>query len=358
MSKRTPLYEEHLKAHGKIVDFAGWEMPVQYAGVMEEHRAVRTKAGIFDVSHMGQFEFSGKDAFETVQRLTTNDVSKMYDGRAQYSILCNERGTVVDDIIVYRISEEEFMFVVNASNKEKDFAWCKDRLHGDTKIRDLSDNFALIALQGPAAIEMLQKLTKTTVSNMAPYHFKMANIANCNDCIAATTGYTGERGFEIFSTPDNAPKIWSSLIELGAQPAGLGARDTLRMEMKFSLYGHEITDQTNPLEAGLGWVVKLGKTSDFIGKKALLSIDQKNAPRTLVGFKMVDRGIPRQGYPIVTSGTANGIVTSGTMSPSLDYAIGIGYVPTAQSSIGGIISIDIRGQLKRAEIVQTPFYKH
>lgn len=358
---RTPLYDEHVRLGAKIVDFAGWEMPVQYTGVIDEHMAVRNAAGIFDVSHMGEIEFSGRGAGALVQFLTTNDVSKMTDGGAQYSILCNERGTVIDDVIVYRFSQARYMLVVNASNAAKDFAWCKKHERPDAKVVDRSDDFALIAFQGPKAAEILKSLTGLDLSQIETYHFKIGAVAEKKNTIVARTGYTGEDGFEIFSKPADAPTLWQSLIErgksLGVKPAGLGARDTLRLEMKYSLYGHEITEETNPLEAGLGWVVKLDTPVDFIGKSALVEIKKAGLKRRLAGFKMIDRGIARQDYPIIINGKPCGIVTSGTHSPCLDVSIGLGYVPAGQETIGNEIFIDIRGVARKAVVVKTPFYK-
>ncbi|MFA5812481.1 MAG: glycine cleavage system aminomethyltransferase GcvT [bacterium] len=360
MTSRTPLYDEHLRLGARIVDFAGWEMPVQYTGVIDEHRAVRTAAGLFDVSHMGQLEVTGPEATDAVQYLTTNDVRKMTDGRAQYSILCNERGTVVDDIIVYRFSSTRYIIVVNASNAAKDFAWCKSHLKGNAAIRDASDEYALIAFQGPLAAEILAGFTDVDLAAIPSYHFRQGKVAG-RDAIVARTGYTGEDGFELFTAPSDATPIWQALLEKGkargVAPAGLGARDTLRLEMKYSLYGHEITEETNPLEAGLGWVVKLDTPEDFIGKAAIVEIKRKGLPRALAGFKMTDAGIPRQGYPILIDGKAAGIVTSGTMSPSLEYAIGIGYVPRDSAATDTEISIDIRGRARKATVVETPFYK-
>lgn len=361
MTRRTPLYDEHVRLGGKIVEFAGWDMPVQYTGVIDEHLAVRNAAGLFDVSHMGQIEIAGPDAQALVQYLTTNDVSKMTDGRAQYSILCNERGTVIDDVIVYRFSQTKFILVVNASNVAKDFTWCKSQKRGNATLVDRSDDFALIAFQGPKTTEILKRMTNVPLDDIPTYNFKIGTVAHKDNVIVAKTGYTGEAGFELFTSPEDAPAVWRALLEAGAssgtKPAGLGARDTLRLEMKYSLYGHEITEETNPLEAGLGWVVKLDKASDFIGKSALIAIKERGLNRKLAGFKMVDRGIPRQGYPIIIGNDRVGVVTSGTMSPSLDVAIGIAYVPTGSAKIGSEISVDIRGQARKAVIVETPFYK-
>lgn len=375
--KRTPLYNEHIKLKGKMVEFGGWEMPVLYSGVIDEHRTVRTSAGIFDVSHMGEFEITGSDALSFTQYLTTNDISKLADGQAVYSILCNERGTIVDDIIVYRFNAEHILLVVNAGNIEKDWEWVNGRLKSATptnlgsqtlvwqcEIKNRSDDFALIALQGPRSAEILSKLA---VFDIKQFHFAKISVTGANDCIIARTGYTGEDGFEIFCPSHSSPKTWEAILEtgkpLGLKPAGLGARDTLRLEMKYSLYGHEINDGTNPLEAGLGWVVKLNKGCDFIGKAALEKIKAEGLKRKCVGFQMIDAGIPRQGYKIITKdegrGTRDeiGLVCSGTMSPSLNKAIGTGYVPISESGIGTKIFIDIRGAMRLAEIVETPFYK-
>ncbi|MBT3181876.1 MAG: glycine cleavage system aminomethyltransferase GcvT [Deltaproteobacteria bacterium] len=361
MAKHTPLYDEHVKLGGRMVDFADWEMPVQYTGVIDEHKAVRSAAGLFDVSHMGQIEICGKDAEAYVQYLTTNDAKKIIDGKAQYSILCNERGTVVDDVIVYRFTNERYILVVNASNVEKDFNWIKEHERGEIEINDISDSYALIAFQGPKSISILQEFTDIDLDSIETYNFREGMLADKANCIIAKTGYTGEEGVEIFSQPADAPAIWQTLLERGmpqgVRPAGLGARDTLRLEMKYSLYGHEIDDETTPLEAGLSWVVKLDTTDDFIGKQALIEFKEKGATRKLVGFKMIDKGIPRQGYPIITNDKANGIVTSGTMSPSLGEAIGIGFVPKDNGKIGMEFSIDIRGRSRKAEVVKTPFYK-
>lgn len=361
MAQKTPLYDEHVRLGGKIVDFAGWEMPVQYTGVIDEHLAVRRSAGLFDVSHMGQIEIAGKGAEALVQSLTTNDVKKMTDGRAQYSIFCNDRGTVIDDIIVYRFSPERYIIVVNASNAAKDFAWVKKHERTDAKVSDLSNDFALIAFQGPMAAEILSGLTELDLPSIGTYYHRTGSVAGKANVIVARTGYTGEDGFELFTSPKDAPSIWQALMERGKPhgvcAAGLGARDTLRLEMKYSLYGHEITEETNPIEAGLGWVVKLDGPDDFIGKAAIAQVKKAGLSRRLAGFRMTDRGIPRQGYPIIIDGKPSGIVTSGTMSPSLSVAIGIGYVPAGSEKIGNKISIDIRGQAREAVVVETPFYK-
>ncbi|MFH1873609.1 MAG: glycine cleavage system aminomethyltransferase GcvT [Pseudomonadota bacterium] len=362
MSKKTPLYTEHQTLGAKMADFAGWQMPIQYSGIINEHNAVRTSAGLFDVSHMGEIEFSGPSALETVNYLTTNDAAKLKPGQAQYSILLNEQGTVVDDIIVYCFDPERFIMVVNASNAQKDFNWVRQNNKFKALITDRGNDFALLAFQGPKAKEVLQTLTDVKLENLPPFHFAQNSIAGQANCVIARTGYTGEPGYEIFCAPEAAPAIWQAILEkgkpLGVLPVGLGARDTLRLEMKYSLYGHEITDQTNPLEAGLGWVVKLDKTNDFIGKQALRKIKEQGLSRKLIGFKMLERGIPREGCPIFIADQKVGVVTSGTMSPSLKEAIGIGYVPVDQAKLENKILIDIRGALREAVVVKTPFYSH
>jgi len=342
-----------------MVEFAGWMMPVQYTGVIEEHNAVRKVAGLFDVSHMGEIEVSGRDATDCVQWLTTNNVRKLEDGQAQYSVLCNEHGTVVDDVIVYRFSPTRYIVVANASNAAKDFAWFQSHSKGDVTIRDASGDYALIAFQGPRAAEILQPLTDVDLTAVAHYHFAEGAVEG-SPAIIARTGYTGEEGFEIFVGPSDAPKVWQALIEKGkprgVSPAGLGARDTLRIEMKYSLYGHEITEETNPIEAGLGWVVKLKNPDDFVGKSTLVDIKARGLTRKLVGFRMNDPGIPREGYSILVGENDVGVVTSGTMSPSLSCAVGIGYVALAHAQEGTDISVDIRGRPRKATIVKTPFY--
>lgn len=363
MTKRTPLYEEHVKLGAKIVDFAGFEMPVQYSGVVEEHHAVRRHAGLFDVSHMGEFEFLGHDALPFLDYLTANDVAKLTDGKAQYSLLLNDKGGIVDDILVYRINDEHFIMVVNASNIQKDFQWVHKHQPSMAKVEvnNISDHVCLLALQGPSAVEILKPLTEEPIETLKTFHFLIGNVAGQPNCITARTGYTGEDGFEIFCKSQAAPALWKALIQAGTpkglKPTGLGARDTLRLEARLSLYGHEITDETNPMEAGLSWVVKLEK-NNFIGKDPLVKIKRDGLKRKIVGFKMIDKGISRHGFSITSSSNEQiGIVTSGTFSPTLREAIGLGYVPTPMSEVGTKFNIDIRGKHKLAEIVSTPFYK-
>ncbi len=361
MTKRTPLYDRHVALGAKMVEFAGWQMPVQYSGVKDEHLAVRQRAGLFDVSHMGEIEIAGPDAATFAQYLTTNDVATMIDGKAMYSLLLNERATVIDDVILYRLNSQRFIFVVNASNREKDYRWILDHRQGDVTVRDRSDDYALLAFQGPLASEVLQTLTSIDLPSIRRYHFGQGTVAGIEHCIIARTGYTGEDGFELFVSPAHAATIWNALLQAGAskgiKPAGLGARDTLRLEMKYSLYGHEITEETNPYEAGLGWVVKLDQPGAFIGKDELIAIKERGPMRKLVGFRMMERAIPRQGYPIVFQGNQVGVVTSGTLSPSLDQSIGIGFVPPDLAATGSQFFVDIRGRLRQAEVVKTPFYQ-
>jgi len=361
MATRTPLHDEHLKLGAKMLEFAGWEMPIQYRGVTEEHLTVRNKAGLFDVSHMGTFDISGPDTVNFLNYLTPSDNRQLGDGQAQYSLLLTDKGTLVDDLILYRIKENHFLAVVNAGNIEKDYQWIKSHLKGDVTLKNVSNDYTLMAIQGPLAAKILGKVTDVDLSTVEPFHLSMGNIHDAGEAIFARTGYTGEDGFEIFADPKHAVQVWQKLMaageEYGIQPIGLGARDTLRLEMKYCLYGHEISDETNALEAGLRWVIKFKKDDDFIGKSALQGIRKEGLTRKLVGFQMIDKGIPRHGYTIQADGKPIGTVTSGTFSPSLKTPIGIGYVSTPHSDIGAKISIDIRGKERLAEVIKTPFYK-
>ncbi len=357
--RRTPLYEKHLAAGGKMVPFAGFEMPVQYTGVIEEHRTVREAAGLFDVSHMGEFEAEGPGAAAFLQRLLTNNVEKLGVGRVQYAAMCREDGGIVDDLTVYRTGGERYMAVVNASNIEKDFGWMSSHVPGKCDFRDVSGETALLALQGPRAAEILGRLAAGDgdVGAIAYYHAADSEVAGCR-MLVSRTGYTGEDGFELYCAAEDAPRIWDALLEagepFGLKPCGLGARDTLRTEMKYALYGNDIDETANPIEAGLGWVVKF-KAGDFIGREALLKIKEEGPKRKLVGFEMVDRGIPRHGAEILVDSAAAGKVTSGTMSPTLGKAIGIGYVPISHAPEGSRIAVDIREKARAAQVVKTPF---
>lgn len=363
--RRTPLYDCHREAGARMVDFAGWEMPVQYTGVMEEHRAVRTAAGLFDVSHMGEVRVRGAGAEAFLQRLTPNDVSKLVPGRAHYSGLLNERGTYLDDILVYRLAAEDFLVVVNASNAGPDFAWIQQQAQGvpDVEVADASDDYALLALQGPRAAAILAELTREDLAAIKYYGFALGEVDGAA-AILSRTGYTGEDGFELYLAPGDAARIWRRLLEAGAPhgliPAGLGARDTLRLEAGMALYGHEIDDTTTPWEANLDWVVKLGKPGDFLGRAALEAQRQSGVGRKLIGFEMEGRGIARQGYPVhagEAAGEPVGTVTSGTWSPTFEKALGMAYVPAALANPGQRLGMEIRGKVAAAVVVPLPFYR-
>ena len=360
--QRTPLYECHVEAGARVVEFAGWEMPVQYEGVIEEHRAVRTAAGLFDVSHMGEVRVRGTGAEALLQRLTPNDVSKLAPGRAHYSGLLTEQGTYVDDLLIYRLAADDFLVVVNASNKDKDFQWIADRSGGSgAAVVDESDRFALIALQGPRALEILAPLAGPEPAGLHYYGFLEGEVAG-RPAIVSRTGYTGEDGFELYLDPEDAPIVWRRLFETGAsaglKPAGLGARDTLRLEAAMALYGHEIDEKTTPFEAGLGWVVKLDK-GDFVGRNALVAQKERGLERRLVGFEVRERGIARQGHAVVSQedGRAVGAVTSGTWSPTFEKALGMAYVPVSMADPGTPLGLEVRGKRLAGAVVGLPFYR-
>ena len=343
-----------------MVSYAGWEMPVEYSGITNEHLAVRTRAGVFDVSHMGEIEIAGKGALEAVQRISSNDTSTLKVGQAQYAGLLTHDGTFVDDMLVYRMGPSHFMLVVNAANTAKDVAWITEqvKIAGDAAVVDSSSRYALIAIQGPAAREVLQPLTGVELSEIRYYWFSFGEVAAARVTISRT-GYTGEDGFEIFVPPNIADRVWQALIESGRHadvvPCGLGARDTLRLEAAMRLYGNDIDESTTVLEAGLGWTIGW-KKGDFIGRERLLEQKERGLARTLVGFEMLERGIARQGYPVVSGGQHVGQVTSGTQTPFLKKAIGMAYVPMALSAPGSQIEIDIRGRATKAQVVSLPFY--
>lgn len=347
-----------------MVPFAGWDMPVQYKGVSEEHRAVRTAAGLFDVSHMGEMILRGEGAAALVNHLITNDAGKLVDGQALYTCACNEAGTILDDLIVYRIAQDRWLIVCNASNRDKiaaHFAKAAAAAEG-CEFEDASDRTAMIALQGPRALEIAALLggDGPALKELKSFHFRDATLAGIS-CTAARTGYTGEDGVEIFCPPDNAPALWRAILEkgapLGIEPTGLGARDTLRLEARLSLYGNDIDETTNPLEAGLGWVVKLDK-GDFLGREALLRIKSQGLARKLVGFEMVGRGIARHGYPLIDAhGQRVGVCTSGSPAPTLGKNIGLGYLPAHLTAVGTQFLVDCRGRTVEAVVVKTPFYK-
>lgn len=358
--KRTPLYEEHCALGGKMIDFGGWELPVQYAGILEEHRQVRKAAGLFDVSHMGEIHVSGPDSESFIQRLVTNDIAGAREYKVIYSPMCYPDGGVVDDLLVYKYSDTDFLIIVNASNTDKDFEWFLQNSHGKVSIQNDSSQYAQLAIQGPRAEAVLQKLTGSPLQEVKFFTFK-SNIEICSKkAIVSRTGYTGEDGFEIYLKPEDACLIWGSLLEAGKEdglvPVGLGARDTLRFEAALPLYGQEISENISPLEAGLGKFVKPGK-GDFIGRDALVRQMEQGVKRKLTGFEMVDRGIPRSHYEVQADGKSVGFVTTGSYSPSLDKNIGLALLDIDYSVEGTGIDILIRNKPVRAETISIPFYQ-
>jgi len=358
--KRTAFYEIHKKLGAKIVEFAGFEMPVQYGGIVEEHKRVRGSVGVFDVSHMGEVEIRGSDALAFVQRITINDASKLVEGRVQYSAMCYDDGGIVDDLLVYNMGDY-FMLVINAANIDKDVAWMKAHLPEGVTLTDRSDEISLLAVQGPQSLLTLQPLTQVDLSAIQYYHFARGTLAGV-DMMISRTGYTGELGFELYFPSDavTGEKVWAAVMEAGRKygigPVGLGARDTLRLEMGFCLYGHDIDKTTNPIESGLGWITRLEK-GDFRGREAILKTKKEGVKRKLVGFAVEGKAFPRQGYPIRSAGLPLGAVTSGTFSPILDRGIGLGYVDVAHAAPGMPISIAIREKEIPATVVQVPFIK-
>ena len=363
-TKKTPFYEIHKKSGAKLIDFGGFEMPVQYTTIRKEHNAVRNGVGIFDVSHMGEIYVTGDHALDFIQKITVNDASKLEPGKAQYSVMCYEDGGIVDDLIVYMLGDQKYMLVINASNRAKDFEWMKKQNDLDVTLKNASDAMCLLAVQGPDSVKTLQKLTNVDLNSIGFYRFKIGDFDGYDDIILSGTGYTGEKGFEIYFDKNNADpeEIWNDIMDAGAeydiQPAGLGARDTLRLEMGFALYGNDITKDTNPLEAGLGWLTKLQKDS-FIGKNALLNVKEKGLSRKLVGFKMEEkRSIPRSHYKIYDADDhVIGEVTSGTMSITLGEGIGMGYVTMSHKEEGEEIFIGIRNKKAKANVTKPPFIK-
>jgi aminomethyltransferase len=358
--KNTALTSTHEALGAKMVPFAGFNMPVQYEGVNLEHETVRTGVGVFDVSHMGEFLIEGEHALELIQKVTSNDASKLTIGKAQYSCLPNDTGGIVDDLIVYRVEENLYLLVVNASNIEKDWDWISSKNDVGAEMKNISDNYSLLAIQGPKAVEAMQTLTSHDLSAINFYNFIVGDFAGIEHVIISATGYTGSGGFEIYCKNSEVKQVWDKVFEAGApygiKPIGLAARDTLRLEMGYCLYGNDIDDTTSPIEAGLGWITKF--TKRFTNSEALELEKQQGPKRKLVAFELDERGIPRHGYDIVDeNGKTIGIVTSGTMSPSLNKGIGLGYVPTANSEIGSKIYIQIRKNAIPATIVKLPFYK-
>jgi glycine cleavage system T protein (aminomethyltransferase) len=356
--KRTPLHAAHVRLGARMIPFGGWDMPVQYSGIVDEHRAVRAAVGCFDVSHMGEFEFRGPDSLRVLQRLTTNDVSALEVGQVQYSLLCYEDGGIVDDLTLYRLAEDHCMMTVNASNIDKDWTWVSRHLDGRVEARNVSEETGLIAVQGPHAERLVARLSDVDVPAIGYYHFSRGHVAGVPGIISRT-GYTGEDGFELYLPAARTEEVWEHLLAEGkvdgVAPIGLGARDTLRLEMKYALYGNDIDETTNALEAGLGWVVKPAK-GEFVGRTAIEAARAAGLRRRLVGFEMVERAVARHGYPILHHGAAVGVVTSGSYGPSVDKYIGIGYVPSALAPVGSAIAVEVRGRAQSARVVKTPFH--
>lgn len=358
--KNTALTHIHESLGAKLVPFAGYNMPVQYEGVTVEHETVRNGVGVFDVSHMGEFLLSGPNALALIQKVTSNDASTLTIGRAQYSCLPNNQGGIVDDLIVYKIKEEEYLLVVNASNIDKDWDWISSHNDLGVEMKNLSEDYSLLAIQGPKAVEAMQSLTSINLSEIKYYHFEVADFAGIENVIISATGYTGSGGFEIYCKNSEVEQIWNKVFEAGAsfgiKPIGLAARDTLRLEMGFCLYGNDINDTTSPLEAGLGWITKF--TKEFTNSENLKKQKEEGVTKKLVGFELLERGIPRHDYEIVDADGNNiGIVTSGTMAPTVGKGIGMGYVKTEFSTIDSEIYIQIRNNKVKAKVVKMPFYK-
>ncbi len=357
-TKKTALYDTHCDLGGKMVEFAGYWMPVQYKGIKDEHLCVRNSLGIFDVSHMGEFFIRGDGAADYLQRMTLNDVTKLERFRAQYTGMCFEDGGMVDDLILYCFGDH-YMMIVNAANRKKDYEWMQKHLPDGVELSDRSDEISLFAVQGRNAEKTLQKLTDTDLSEIKFYWFREGKVAG-KDAFIARTGYTGEDGFEVGVDADQSVEVWNAILEAGGefgiQPIGLAARDTLRMEMKYCLYGNDIDETTNPIEAGLGWITKVDK-GDFIGRDAIIKVKEQGPSRKLVGFVLKDRAVPRQGYKVMKNGDEVGVVTSGTFSPSLEKGIGIAYIDVPHHEAGTGIEISVRGKGIAAEVVKTPFYQ-
>ena len=354
--KKTPFYAKHVALGARIIPFAGFLMPIQYGGIIQEHLTVRNAVGVFDVTHMGEFIIQGPEAEKFLNLMTINDVTQLAVGQVQYSAMCYPDGGIVDDLLVYRFADH-YLVVVNAANLDKDFDWLQQHLIPGMELSNISDNTALLAIQGPNSLAVLQQLTEVDLQSIPYYHFTTGELAGI-EMIISRTGYTGERGFELYHQPAQSPQLWEAIFQagkdFGIQPVGLGARDTLRLEMKYCLYGNDIDQTTNPLEAGLGWITKLSK-NDFIGKAALLKIKEQGVARKLIAFEMVERAIPRHGCLIWVNDRQVGIVTSGTQSPSLSKGIGLGYLTNQYTSIGTEILIDIRGKKVKAKVIKPPF---
>jgi aminomethyltransferase len=359
--KNTSLHDTHRALGAKIIPFAGFNMPVQYAGVTKEHQTVREGVGVFDVSHMGEFFVKGPHALDLLQKVTSNNVANLQVGKAQYSCLPNATGGIVDDLLVYRLQEEAYLLVVNASNIEKDWKWIESQNTDGAVLENLSDAYSLLAIQGPKAAAAMQSLSDVALADIPFYSFEMGTFAGTDNVLISATGYTGSGGFEIYCKNEDVLQIWNRVLEAGAafdiQPIGLAARDTLRLEMGYCLYGNDIDDSTSPLEAGLGWITKFSKK--FTNSEALLKQKESGVSKKLIGFELLDKGVPRHGYEITdVEGKPIGRVTSGTMGPTVKKGIGMGYVPSAFSKVGSEICIRVRKRLLKAQVVKTPFYKN
>lgn len=358
--QQTPLYPLYAEYGAKTIDFGGWDLPVQFSSIQKEHEAVRTKAGLFDVSHMGEIEVKGVDALAFIQKITTNDASKLTIGQAQYTIMCYPDGGTIDDLLVYKCGDNEYLLVVNASNIDKDYEWMKKHAEGEMTLRNISDEMALLALQGPLAETVAQKLTDTDLSAIRFFHFEQNVNFSGVAGLVSRTGYTGEDGFEIYIKAEDAPVLWKKILKAGGGdvlPCGLGARDTLRFEARLPLYGQELSKDISPLEAGLGFAVKVDKPVPFIGQEALKAQKENGIPRKLVGLEMIERGIPRTHYAVYAGDERVGEVTTGTQSPTLKKSVGLALVKREHSEPGTELDVEIRGKRVKAKVVPTPFYK-
>ncbi|WP_048602291.1 glycine cleavage system aminomethyltransferase GcvT [Rubeoparvulum massiliense] len=359
--KRTPLFPVYADWGAKLTDFGGWELPVQFSGIKEEHEAVRTRAGLFDVSHMGEILVSGSDAYQFLQKMLTNDLARLKKEHTMYALLCYPHGGTVDDLLVYQLEENEYLLVVNASNTAKDYAWLEEHVEGDVKLENLSSQYALLALQGPKALQVLQNLTAETLEEIAPFSFRNHLQLAGAEVMLSRTGYTGEDGMEIYCKPEDAIQLWNDILEAGKAenviPCGLGARDTLRFEAKLPLYGQELSEEINPLEAGLGFAVKLNKEIPFIGQDTLKRTKEEGLKRKVVGIEMIGRGIPRHGYPVFRGDQEIGVVTTGTQSPTLGKNVGLALIETAYTELDTSVDVEIRNKRVAAKVVATPFYR-
>ncbi len=359
--KRTPLFDVYAAYGGKTIDFGGWELPVQFSSIKEEHEAVRTRAGLFDVSHMGEIIVKGTGSEAFLQKLITNDVTKLAVGQAQYTAMCYTDGGIVDDLLVYKLEENHYLLVVNAGNIEKDFNWIKQHATDEVELVNLSDSYGLLALQGPKAEKILQKLTSTDLSSIKFFRFQDEVEVAGKKVLVSRTGYTGEDGFEIYASSEDVVDLWKEILAAGKEegilPCGLGARDTLRFEACLPLYGQELSKDISPLEAGIGFVVKLQKEADFLGKEVLVEQKQNGIPRKSVGLEMTDKGIPRTGYPVYVGDKQIGFVTTGTQSPTFKKNIGLALIETAYTELGQEVEVEIRNKRLKAVTVATPFYK-